>query len=105
MQATSVNKPKADLLLEYDQNNGLDGKRKLQMTGNVVVSIICWERFQINISSYERHGLSHLSNVLFLVLNPTKQLRVCIVPSIHQRLASVSVPIHTVAPPSDYDKS
>ena len=24
--------------------------------------------------------------------------------SIHQRLASVSVPIYTVAPPSDYDK-
>ena len=56
-QATSVNKLKADLLLEYDQNNCLDGKRKLQMTGNEDVSIICWEWFQINIPSYERHGL------------------------------------------------
>ena len=59
-QATSVNKPKADLMLEYDQNNCLDGKRKLQMTGNEDVSIICWEWSQINIPSYE------------LVLNPTK---------------------------------
>ena len=58
-QATSVNKLKADLLLEYDQNNCLDGKRKLQMTGNEDVSIICWEWFQINIPSYERHWLEY----------------------------------------------
>ena len=56
-QATSVNKPKADFLLEYDQNNCLDRKRKLHMTGNEDVSIICSEWFQINIPSYERHGL------------------------------------------------
>ena len=56
-QATSFNKRKVDLLLEYDQNNCLDGKRKLQMTGNEDVSIICWEWFQINKPSYERHGL------------------------------------------------
>ena len=34
MYATSINKRKAELLLEYDQNNCLDRKRKLQMTGN-----------------------------------------------------------------------
>ena len=46
----------------------------------------------------------NLSNVLFLVPNPIK-----IVTGMHrcidQRVANVSVPIHTVAPPSVYDKS
>ena len=45
-QATSIIKRKADLLLEYDQNNSLDCKRKLQKTGNEDVNIICWEWFQ-----------------------------------------------------------
>ena len=45
-QATSIIKRKADLLLEYDQNNSLDRKRKLQKTGNEDVNIICWEWFQ-----------------------------------------------------------
>ena len=45
-QATSIIKRKADLLLEYDQNNSLDRKRMLQNTGNEDVNIICWEWFQ-----------------------------------------------------------
>ena len=45
-QATFIIKRKADLLLEYDQNNSLDRKRKLQKTGNEDVNIICWKWFQ-----------------------------------------------------------
>ena len=45
-QANSIIKRKAELLLEYDQNNCLDRKRKLQKTGNEDVNIICWEWFQ-----------------------------------------------------------
>ena len=46
MQATSIIKRKAELVLEYDQNNCLDRKRKLQKTGNEDVNIICWDWFQ-----------------------------------------------------------
>ena len=50
--ATSINKRKAELLLEYDQKNCLDRKRKLQMTGNEDVNIICWEWFQMITNKY-----------------------------------------------------
>ena len=50
--ATSINKRKAELLLEYDQNNFPDRKRKLQMTGNEDVNIICWEWFQMITNKY-----------------------------------------------------
>ena len=46
MQATSIIKRKAELLLEYDQNNCLDRKHKLQKTGNEDMNIICWDWFQ-----------------------------------------------------------
>ena len=50
--ATSINKWKAELLLEYDQNNCLDRKRKLQLTGNEDVNIIGWEWFQMITNKY-----------------------------------------------------
>ena len=44
----------------------------------------------------------NLTNFLFLVPN---LIVTGMHHSINQRLANVNVPIHTVAPPSDYDKS